>query len=62
MMESLSQIEQKSALAEAFRYSLNRWDALCRYTQDGRVEIDKAMISYCTSLAGLSWAGNLRVH
>lgn len=40
MIESLSQIEKKSELAEAFRYSLNRWDALCRYTQDGRLEID----------------------
>lgn len=40
MIESLSQIEKKSELAEAFRYSLNRWEALCRYTQDGRLEID----------------------
>jgi len=40
MIKSLSQIEKKSELAEAFRYSLNRWDALCRYTQDGRLEID----------------------
>jgi transposase len=40
MIESLSQIEKKSELAEAFRYALNRWDALCRYAQDGRLEID----------------------
>jgi transposase len=40
MIESLSQIDNKSDLAEAFRYSLNRWNALCRYTQDGRLEID----------------------
>jgi hypothetical protein len=40
MIDSVSQIEKKSELAEAFRYSLNRWDALCRYTQDGRLEID----------------------
>jgi transposase len=40
MIESLSQVERKSEIAEAFRYSLNRWDALCRYTQDGRLEID----------------------
>jgi hypothetical protein len=38
--ESLSQIDSKSDLAEAFRYSLNRWEALCRYTQDGRLEVD----------------------
>jgi hypothetical protein len=40
MIESVSQIEKKSELAEAFRYSLNRWEALCRYTEDGRLEID----------------------
>jgi transposase len=40
MIESVSQIEKKSELAEAFHYSLHRWDALCRYTQDGRLEID----------------------
>jgi len=43
MIESLAQIEKKSALAEAFRYSLNRWDALCRYTEDGRLEIDNSI-------------------
>jgi hypothetical protein len=41
MTENLSQIDKKSALAEAFRYSLNRWDALCRYAHDGRVEIGR---------------------
>src|SRR5260370_5477973 len=40
MIESVSQIEKKSDLAESFHYSLNRCDALCRYTQDGRLEID----------------------
>jgi transposase len=40
MIDSLSQIDNKSDLAEAFRYSVNRWESLCRYTQDGRLEID----------------------
>ena len=40
MIESVSQIDKKSELAVAFYYSLNRWKALCRYTQDGRLEID----------------------
>jgi transposase len=40
MIESLSQIDAKSDLAEAFNYSLNRWETLCRYTQDGKLEID----------------------
>ncbi len=36
----LSQIPRKSALADAIRYALTRWDALTVYVQDGRVEID----------------------
>jgi len=40
MIESVSQIDNKSDLAKAFNYSLNRWKALCRYTEDGRLEID----------------------
>jgi transposase len=40
MIESLSQIDTKSDLASAFNYSLNRWETLCRYTQDGKLEID----------------------
>jgi hypothetical protein len=38
MTESLSQIDAKSDLAEAFNYSINRWEQLCRYTQDGKLE------------------------
>jgi transposase len=30
----------KSALAQAVGYALNQWQALCRYTQDGRLTID----------------------
>ena len=41
MIESLARVEKKSPLAHAFRYSLNRWDALCRYTKDGRLEIGR---------------------
>jgi hypothetical protein len=33
-------LSQKSALAEAIRYALNHWDALCAYAEDGRAEID----------------------
>jgi transposase len=40
MVETVSQLDNKSNLAGAFNYSLNRWEALCRYTQDGRLEID----------------------
>ena len=36
---SLTRISGKSELAKAIRYSLNRWEALCRFTQDGRLEM-----------------------
>ena len=37
--ETLNRISGKSTLAQAIRYSLSRWDALTRYTADGRLEI-----------------------
>jgi transposase len=37
--ETLSRISRKSTFAEALRYSLTRWDALTRYTTDGRLDI-----------------------
>lgn len=33
-------LSQKSATAKAIRYALSRWDALGRYCEDGRIEID----------------------
>jgi transposase len=33
----------KLDLAEAFNYALDRWEALCRYTADGRLEIDNSI-------------------
>jgi transposase len=37
--EILGTISRKSSLAEALRYSLSRWEALTRYTTDGRLDI-----------------------
>jgi transposase len=36
---SLDRISRKSELAKAIRYSLNRWEALSRYADDGRLEM-----------------------
>ena len=36
----LATVSRKSAIAEAIRYVLGRWDGLTRYVEDGRVEID----------------------
>lgn len=39
MESTLAQISGKSDLAKALRYALSRWDALTRYTTDGRLDI-----------------------
>ena len=36
----LARIPMGSALAEAIRYALARWPALCRFLDDGRIELD----------------------
>jgi transposase len=38
--QTLQPLSQKSAMAKAIRYALNRWEALRRYCDDGRIEID----------------------
>jgi transposase len=38
-----SRLLPKSAMAQAVTYALNQWQALCRYTQDGRLTIDNNM-------------------
>lgn len=40
MIQTGSQLDSSSKLADAFNYSLKRWRQLCRYTEDGRLEID----------------------
>jgi transposase len=37
--DALAKISGKSELAKAIRYSLSRWEALIRYTTDGRLEM-----------------------
>ncbi len=37
--DTLGKVRRKSSFAEALRYSLTRWDALTRYTTDGRLDI-----------------------
>ena len=40
MIDQSAKVEKGSTLAGAFNYAFNNWDALQRYTQDGRLEID----------------------
>ena len=36
----LAQIPPRGSLADAIRYTLSRWELLCRFLDDGRVELD----------------------
>jgi len=38
----LARVSAKSEVAKAARYSLARWQALTRYVDDGRIEIDNS--------------------
>lgn len=40
LRDTLRTLSQKSAMAKAIRYALSRWEALNRYCDDGRIEID----------------------
>ncbi len=38
--QQLSRVPPRSGLAGAIRYALARWPALCRFLDDGRVDLD----------------------
>ena len=40
LVNQLTRVPMRSALAEAIRYALARWPALCRFLEDGRIELD----------------------
>lgn len=40
LRKKLTLISQKTKLAEAIRYALSRWEGLCHFVDDGRVELD----------------------
>ena len=40
LSEMLGRVSAKSDLAEAIGYTLTHWQALTRYCDDGRIEID----------------------
>ncbi|WP_035353581.1 IS66 family transposase [Edaphobacter aggregans] len=47
----------KSAAGKACNYALRLWKRLNIFLEYPELELSKAMVSYCTSLWGLSWAG-----
>lgn len=42
--DKLKTVSAKSTIAEAIRYSLSRWEGLCRFLDDGRIEIDSNVV------------------
>ena len=44
MEVKLAAVSQKGKVAAALRYALSRWDGLCRFIEDGRVEIDSNIV------------------
>ena len=40
LQQTLVTLSRKSALAKTIFYALHRWEALCRFCEDGRIEID----------------------
>jgi transposase-like protein len=45
--QELRRLPGRSKLAEAIRYALGRWMALCFYLNDGRVEMDTNVVERC---------------
>lgn len=45
--QELRRLPGRSKLAEAIRYALGRWMALCVYLDDGRVEMDTNVVERC---------------
>lgn len=44
MMAQYSMVTPESSIGKALYYSLQRWDKLCLYTQDGRLQIDNNLV------------------
>jgi hypothetical protein len=47
------QFSKKSEPAGAIRYALSRWEALCRYRDDGRAELDNNAVDRALRAAAL---------
>jgi transposase len=54
--DSLARMSKGSKLAEAIAYGLNHWDGLCRFLEDGRIEIDSNTVE--RSIRGLALTRN----
>jgi transposase len=50
--DNLARMSKGSKLAEGIAYGLNHWDGLCRFLEDGRIEIDSNTVE--RSIRGLA--------
>ena len=59
----LNRVPPRGGVADAIRYALTRWSALCRFLNDGRIELDnnsveRAMRPVCLSRKNSLFAGS----
>ena len=54
LKEQLARLSQGSTLARAIRYGLNHWQGLCRFLDDGRIELDSNTVEHSTRPIALS--------
>jgi hypothetical protein len=50
LVATIRKSSKKSDAAGAIRYTLSRWQALCRYRDDGRGELDTLLNERCDAL------------
>jgi transposase len=53
MQEQVSKVTPQSPIGKALNYNINRWEKLCRYTQDGMLLIDNNLIENALRLVSL---------
>ena len=52
----LGRVPKKGGLAEAIRYALARWPALCRFLDDGRIELDNNPVERAIRPVANGWS------
>ena len=53
LSDQLSTLSRKSMTAEAIGYAMNQWQALTRYLDDGRIEIDNNAAHAASGMSGI---------
>lgn len=53
LKQAQDQVLPKSPIGQAFTYTLNQWQALCRYTEDGALDIDNNLAERMVKLPAI---------